>query len=57
VGGARGPNLSTVGSRLSREQLTTRILNGGINMPAYGGTLTPQELDDLLAFLQTRQGR
>ncbi len=54
-GGRRGPDLSTVGSRLNREQMIVRILNGGVNMPAYGGILTPEELDALVAFLQTRK--
>jgi ubiquinol-cytochrome c reductase cytochrome b subunit len=54
-GGERGPNLSTVGSRLSDSQITIRILNGGNNMPAYGSILTPQEVDDLLAFLRSRK--
>jgi len=50
-GGERGPNLTTVGARLSPDQLTWRILNGGHNMPAYGTTLTPQEVTALVAFL------
>ncbi|HEY4709006.1 MAG TPA: cytochrome c [Candidatus Acidoferrales bacterium] len=29
------------------------ILNGRNMMPAVGGSLTPQELDDLLAYLRT----
>ncbi|MBV9596711.1 MAG: cytochrome b N-terminal domain-containing protein [Chloroflexi bacterium] len=53
VGGERGPNLSTIATQLSSDQLTWRILNGGRNMPAYGDTMSPQELSQLLAFLQT----
>src|SRR4051812_3521357 len=51
VGGQRGPDLSQVGGRLDRDQLTWRILNGGRNMPAYGTALTPQELSALVDFL------
>jgi ubiquinol-cytochrome c reductase cytochrome b subunit len=54
-GGQRGPNLTTVGDRLTPAQMTIRILNGGINMPAFGGDLTPQELNALIAFLKSRR--
>ena len=55
VGGQRGPDLSHVGSRLSSDELTWRILNGGRNMPAFGTILSPQETRTLVEFLATRQ--
>ena len=51
TGGLRGPNLTTVGNRLSSDQLTWRILNGGNNMPAYNTLLTPAQLNQLVVFL------
>jgi ubiquinol-cytochrome c reductase cytochrome b subunit len=55
VGGQRGPDLSQVGSRLSTDALTWRILNGGRNMPAYGSSLSPADVSALLEFLASRQ--
>jgi ubiquinol-cytochrome c reductase cytochrome b subunit len=55
VGGQRGPDLTHVGSRLTPDELTWRILNGGRNMPAFGTILTPQEASALVEFLRTRQ--
>ncbi len=55
VGGQRGPDLTQVGKRLSPDELTWRILNGGRNMPAYGATMTPQDTTALVEFLSTRQ--
>ena len=55
VGGKRGPDLTTVGDRLSSDQLTWRILTGARNMPAYGQTLKPEELSALVDFLSQRK--
>lgn len=53
-GGHRGPNLTFVADRLTVAQMTIRIVNGGNNMPAFGGNLDSQDLRSILAFLETR---
>jgi len=54
-GGIRGPDLTYVGDRLKPDQIETRIFSGAANMPSYSKILTPEELRDLLAFLDSRR--
>ncbi|HWH71706.1 MAG TPA: cytochrome b N-terminal domain-containing protein [Candidatus Sulfotelmatobacter sp.] len=54
-GGRRGPNLSDAGTRLTRDQLILIILGGRGNMPAYASNLTPEQMNDILAFLESRK--
>jgi ubiquinol-cytochrome c reductase cytochrome b subunit len=53
-GGQRGPDLTTVGTRLTGDQLIDQISNGtpgGGNMPAYGQQISPAEMTALVEFL------
>ena len=54
LGGRRGPDLTAVGTHLSRNQLIDQISNGtpgGGNMPAYGRQMKPAEMTALVDFL------
>lgn len=55
LGGIRGPNLSNVANRLTEQDMVIRILNGGHNMPAFGGILHPDQVTALVAYLETRK--
>jgi ubiquinol-cytochrome c reductase cytochrome b subunit len=56
-GGKRGPDLTDVADRLSKDQMILKISNGGVNMPANASNITPAEMDALVAFLQTRKAQ
>jgi ubiquinol-cytochrome c reductase cytochrome b subunit len=53
-GGRRGPDLTTVGTRLTYDQLIDQVSNGtpgGGNMPAYGKQISAAEMTALVEFL------
>jgi ubiquinol-cytochrome c reductase cytochrome b subunit len=54
-GGQRGPDLTYIADKLTRSDMVIRIVNGGVNMPAFGATLKPEEINQLVAFLQSRK--
>jgi ubiquinol-cytochrome c reductase cytochrome b subunit len=53
MGGRRGPELDTVATRLTPNQMVRQVIQGGGNMPAYGEQLKPAEVEALVAFLST----
>ncbi len=53
-GGRRGPDLTSVGAKLTADQLIDQVSNGtpgGGNMPAYGTQIGPDEMTALVDFL------
>jgi ubiquinol-cytochrome c reductase cytochrome b subunit len=53
VGGHRGPDLTSIGTRMTRDQLVRQVLQGGGNMPAYGRQLSADEVTVLVEFLES----
>ncbi len=53
AGGHRGPDLTTVATRLTHDQLIRQVSQGGGLMPAYGQELRPLEIEAMVDFLGT----
>ncbi|OBZ11206.1 MULTISPECIES: cytochrome c [Bacillales] len=51
LSGGVGPNLQKVGSRMTVDQISAQISNGGNGMPAYKGQLKDTEIATLAAWL------
>ncbi|MFC3799432.1 c-type cytochrome [Cohnella sp. GCM10012308] len=56
LSGGVGPNLTDVGARLSTDEISSRIHNGGGGMPAFKGTLTDDQINTLVNWLSTKKG-
>ncbi len=55
-GGLRGPALDSIAARMTEDQITRQVLQGGGNMPSYGNALSPPETTALVHFLLTLRG-
>jgi ubiquinol-cytochrome c reductase cytochrome b subunit len=54
-GGFKGPNLTYIGNRLDLSLIKIRIVNGGPDMPSFGGVLSKEDLDALAFFLSEQK--
>lgn len=52
-GGIRGPDLTHIANRLPVSDITSTIATGRGNMPAYINNISPQEMQDIVAFLES----
>jgi ubiquinol-cytochrome c reductase cytochrome b subunit len=52
-GGNRGPDLTTISSRMDEPQLVRQVIQGGGNMPAYGKNLSQEEVKALVSYLSS----
>ncbi|HEY0794056.1 MAG TPA: cytochrome b N-terminal domain-containing protein [Chthoniobacterales bacterium] len=52
-GGQRGPNLTSVGTRMTVPYLVRQVIQGGGNMPAYGNNMSQEEIQALVAYLSS----
>jgi mono/diheme cytochrome c family protein len=50
-----GPNLDQVKPTFDR--VVTQVTNGGAAMPAFKGTLTPQQISDVAAYVSSVAGK
>jgi ubiquinol-cytochrome c reductase cytochrome b subunit len=50
-GGQKGPELTHVGGRLTKDEIWKQIVEGGGGMPAYKDVLSPQETTAVVRYL------
>jgi mono/diheme cytochrome c family protein len=55
LGGDFGPNLQKVGGKLTKEQITTQITEGGTEMPSFSKSLKKEEIAALAAWLSAKK--
>ncbi len=55
AGTERGPNLSGVGRWLHKPDIALQIRNGGKTMPAFNDSLTNDEINRLVAYLDAKR--
>lgn len=53
TGGIRGPDLSTIGTRMDKPQMVIQISKGGYDMPGYAGIISRKNLNHLVELLTT----
>jgi mono/diheme cytochrome c family protein len=54
-GGDLGPDLTTIGKRWKKQQIEQQVRDGGAAMPAFGKTLQPDEIKDLVDYLHAKR--
>jgi mono/diheme cytochrome c family protein len=54
-GGNLGPDLTTIGKRWKKQRIEQQIQDGGAAMPAFGKTLQPDEIKDLVDYLHAKR--
>lgn len=53
--GVAGPNLDNLS--LSEQQVAAQVTNGGGGMPAFAGTLSEAQINELAAYVSSVSGR
>jgi cbb3-type cytochrome c oxidase subunit III len=53
--GTTGPNLNDLSDSLAR--IKQQIENGGGGMPAFGGTLTPEQIELIAKYVESQEGK
>lgn len=54
-GSDRGPALHELRKKLPADKINDQIVHGGQGMPAFGDSLKPEEVDELVAFLRAKK--
>lgn len=56
AGTAKGPSLEKIGVKWDKSRIERQIREGGGAMPAFGETLEPAEVNDLVDLLAQKRG-
>lgn len=51
----RAPALRDLRKKISTDKMHDQIVHGGQGMPAFGDSLKPEEVDDLVSFLRAKK--